>query len=71
MEELLVKINYLIREKLWCSIRSLCDDVSALSLKTNVIAIYRNLKKVQTQSSFSGSLSASLMKEMSTRPSEN
>lgn len=26
MEELLVKINYLIREKLWCSIRSLCDD---------------------------------------------
>ena len=28
MEELLVKINYLIREKLWCSIRSLCDEVS-------------------------------------------
>ena len=28
MEELLAKINYLIREKLWCSIRTLCDDVS-------------------------------------------
>ena len=30
MEELLVKINYLIREKLWCSIRTLCDDVSSV-----------------------------------------
>lgn len=28
MEELLARINYLIREKLWCSIRSLCDSVS-------------------------------------------
>jgi len=25
MEELLARINYLIREKLWCSIRLLCD----------------------------------------------
>ena len=32
MDELLVKINYLIREKLWCSIRTLCDNVSTLPM---------------------------------------
>jgi hypothetical protein len=26
MELLLANVNYLIREKLWCSIRDLCDQ---------------------------------------------
>ena len=28
MEEILVTVNYYIREKLWCSIRNLVDEVS-------------------------------------------
>lgn len=28
MDQLLANVNYLIREKLWCSIRDLCDSVS-------------------------------------------
>ena len=28
MEQVLATINYFIREKLWCSIRKLCDLVS-------------------------------------------
>ena len=56
MEELLVKINYLIREKLWCSIRTLCDEVSAFILYQKLISNplpgisrdYRSLRKVRT-----------------------
>ena len=32
MEQVLATINYFIREKLWCSIRKLCDLVSPLTL---------------------------------------
>ena len=31
MEQVIATINYFIREKLWCSIRKLCDLVSNLS----------------------------------------
>ena len=48
MEELLVKINYLIREKLWCSIRSLCDAVSYPAYPTILsICITSNLSNLK------------------------
>jgi hypothetical protein len=30
MEQVVATINYFIREKLWCSIRKLCDMVSCM-----------------------------------------
>ena len=40
MEEIFAKINYLIREKLWCSIRTLTDDVSESVSKTRLRVCY-------------------------------
>ena len=87
MEELLVKINYLIREKLWCSIRTLCDNVSSLSclgtapaisfksssivLTFSIFKFQRSSKKVKIQLSCSGRPTESSMKVTSMRPSES
>ena len=78
MEELLVKINYLIREKLWCSIRSLCDEVSRV-FKHPIIASpisfvsshYRSWKKVQTPCLSSGKRTESSTKVTSTKRFES
>jgi hypothetical protein len=50
MDEIIATINYLIREKCWCSIRTYIDKVSLIQPLTNG----RNYKKDKTRNLPSG-----------------
>ncbi len=62
MEQVIATINYFVREKLWCSIRKLCDLVSLHHFQILTLYSLRKWKKEWTQCWCSGKPSASSKK---------